>query len=369
VSSDKKVQQIVCRFNTEVLDIQEYIGFIRSKSALHIQEVDDLNAAMKRNGIPELPVREHLGTSHYLTTDEVQDLVSAIQRITPRIDETISELNRRIDSLPPFDNNGVAGEHPGLLGEWISYLMPLLPRNPTADGLTSLREQTISRSDYELDPEEEEVSREDRIGLIGEAINRAQYHQANSRLDTLQYLLDRFGELKIIAKADRHNAVTGPLRQGFIIMMAAFDAAIFDLVRVALERKFFTLARVFGKQDKLSFAEIAEMGSFDALREQIIETQLSKLYVKNLIGMLSDGWKVECFDKSEGHTLGRLIEIIQRRNLHLHSRGVVDEHYVKEGNIDNLKLGDLAAIDDSYWNLAKSYCTYCIRQVAIWAET
>src|SRR5262245_8541709 len=259
MASDKTVARIACRFGTELLEIGEYVGFIRSKSALHVQEVDDLNALLQREEVKELlPVREHLGTNHYLTSAEVQELSPVIERISPWIDRAISSLNGTIDALPAFDQDGIADEHPGLLGEWIAYLMPHMPVAASNDQIAELRKQTIQRSDYELHGADEQVSREDRLLLIDEALRRAAYFKINARIETLQYLLDRFGEVKIVAKADRHDAVTGPLRQAFIILMAAFDAAIFDLVRVALTRRFFDLAQGFSKQEKkLSVAEIA----------------------------------------------------------------------------------------------------------------
>ncbi len=258
------VASIACRFGTEVIEIQGYIGFVRSKSALHVQEVDDLNVLLRKEQLPDLPVCEHLGTTHYLSADEIQDLIPVIDRVKPRIDKVVSTLNPKIDALSKFDNDGIASQHPGLLSEWIAYLLPKLPVSPSADQLAILREQTIQQSDRELDETEEEVSRDERILLIDEALKRARYFKTNARLETLHYMLDRFGELRIIAKAGQRDAVTGPLRQGFIVLIAAFDAAIFDLVRVALQRQFFKLARALAKQDKLSIPEIADHGSFEA---------------------------------------------------------------------------------------------------------
>jgi hypothetical protein len=152
-------------------------------------------------------------------------------------------------------------------------------------------------------------------------------------------------------------------------MMAAFDAAIFDLVRIGLKRKTPALAEWFGKDAKYTIEKIAQLGSFDALQEDIITTQLKKRYVRELLCLLADKEKLECVDTRDGEEFARLIEIINRRNLHLHSRGVVDERYLEAYNLDKLKLGDTARVDELYWQLAKGYCTYCVRMVAIWAET
>ena len=48
------------------------------------------------------------------------------------------------------------------------------------------------------------------------------------------------------------------------------------------------------------------------------------------------------------------MEIIQRRNLHVHKKGIVDEKYFTKGNGNQsgLQIGDYAVIDDTYFNMA-----------------
>ena len=60
------------------------------------------------------------------------------------------------------------------------------------------------------------------------------------------------------------------------------------------------------------------------MRDRIIEEQLKKRYVKDLIGIMAD-LGVKHVDEKEGDKHIDLIELIQRRNIHVHNRGVVDE--------------------------------------------
>ena len=48
------------------------------------------------------------------------------------------------------------------------------------------------------------------------------------------------------------SAIVGSLRQGFILLMTAFDAALFDLVRTKLQKDFFRLIPSLGKNEKVS---------------------------------------------------------------------------------------------------------------------
>jgi hypothetical protein len=63
-----------------------------------------------------------------------------------------------------------------------------------------------------------------------------------------------------------------------------------------------------------------------------------------------------------------VIELVLRRNLHVHNRGIVDSRYVGEMNLDKLKLGEVAVIDEAYWNMASNLCRTYIDRVAAWAN-
>jgi hypothetical protein len=154
--------------------------------------------------------------------------------------------------------------------------------------------------------------------------------------------------------------------------MTAFDAAVFDLVRVALRRRFFDLIGKFGKQEKVTVDWIGSCGSFETVRDRMIEDQLKRRYVKDLLSLLH-GMGVQCV--KEGEQFVRLIELILRRNLHVHNRGVVDERYLEREqgakpkfNLDNLKVGDVAQIDSQYFHTADQLCGGCIELLARWAE-
>lgn len=124
-----------------------------------------------------------------------------------------------------------------------------------------------------------------------------------------------------------------------------------DLVRAALRKRFFELIVAFGKQEKVTLQEIGEAGSLSALRDQIIEDQLKRRYIKDLLFLL-DGLGVKCVDETTGARFVQLVEMVLRRNLHVHNRGIVDERYLDRDqhgnpryNLYNLKAGQLAPID------------------------
>ena len=85
---------------------------------------------------------------------------------------------------------------------------------------------------------------------------------------------------------------------------------------------------------------------------------------------------MNCIGSGTDEEFARLVEIVVRRNLQLHKRGIVDERYLETDPITNkakynlykLKRGDLAIIDERYWTLAKELCGQCVRQVTMWAN-
>lgn len=97
-------------------------------------------------------------------------------------------------------------------------------------------------------------------------------------------------------------------------------------------------------------------------------------YLKDLLFLLND-LGVSCVDDSSGDRFADLVELVLRRNVHVHNRGVVDERYLErdqEGqpqfNLFGLSVGDLAPIDESYWKQAVRLCRNCVALIAAWAE-
>jgi hypothetical protein len=123
----------------------------------------------------------------------------------------------------------------------------------------------------------------------------------------------------------------------------------------------------------VSLETIGEAGSFDAFREQVIEEQLKKRYVKDLLCLLN-GFGAPCIDEAAGERFVQLIELVLRRNVHVHNRGVVDDRYLeKDGgapkyNPYGLKVGDVARIDEAYWETAARLLSGCVRRLAVWAD-
>ncbi len=131
---------------------------------------------------------------------------------------------------------------------------------------------------------------------------------------------------------------------------------------------------MFGGQDKVTMEEISRAGSFAALRDTLIEQQLKPRHLKDLI-RLAQRLGVSCVDEAKGDKHVQLIELVLRRNVHVHNRGVVDERYLEQDdkgcpkyNLFGLKPGDVAVIDEAYLDTANRLCRTCVKRIADWVE-
>jgi hypothetical protein len=324
MSTENAAPEIKRRFDSEQDYILQSVGFVQLRSTLDDGKIAELNHSLRERGVPQLPRRDESRFEEPFSPDEITALLDSIQKATPAVQKALREHKAN-----------EAGHYRFLTPEVLAAVIH------DVDTVMDVKWQ--------------------------------------AKGGALQHALDQFEELQLIARYATPDAETNLLRQGFILLTTAFDATIFDLMRTKLRKDFFGLIGVFGKtgkqQDKVSLEDFAEAGSFQALRDEIIEEQLKKRYIKDLLFIL-DHLNVECVDKVAGDRYIQLIELAQRRNIHVHNGGVVDEKYLEADdkgtpkfNIFNLKLGDAAPIDEAYWGQANRLCKNCVARVAAWAES
>lgn len=370
--------EIGLRFRDEQAYIERYVRMQRAKSTVHDRQVQDLNRILKRVHAPLLPVRHRDRIGEPYTPEEMAKLLYGIRRSEPEVYQTILGHEQALDAIPSFGLDGPAGDYLDRLDEWVDYFVPLLSDDPEEDNEEGMIRNALAEATR---VQENEWDEEDRIppdalkALINLAMEHARHVWFRQRVDAMIYAREQFDEIEVLARMATPDAEINVLRQGFVLLMTAFDAAVFDLTRVAFRRRFFELVGAFGKQDKVSMEAIGEAGSFEAFRDQVIEEQLKKRYVKDLLGLLQ-GLGIELVDESRGDKAVHLVEMVLRRNLHVHNRGVVDERYLeadpKSGkarfNLYDLKAGQVACIDDAYFEASLRLCGDCVDRLVMWAK-
>ena len=370
-------REIGSRFRDEQEYIERYVRLLRAKSTLHDRQVQDLNRILKRVHVDQLPVRRYERTGEAYSPEELTRLLKAIRQAEPEVYQTILGHEQGLDAIPSFGLDGPAAEYMDRLDEWIDYFADRLSDDPEEDDTEGMLQYALREAEKveEEHEEEDRISPEPLKALLSTALDHAQHGWLRRRVDAMVYAREQFEEIEVLVRMATPGAEINFLRQGFVLLMTAFDAAVFDLTRIGFRRKFFELVGVFGQQDRVTLEEIGEAGSFEAFRDQVIEEQLKKRYVKDLLGLLQT-IGVELVDENRGDRPVQLVELVLRRNLHVHSRGVVDPRYLeadrKTGkpkyNLFDLKAGQPAVIDDAYFQTALRLCGNCVERMVRWAS-
>lgn len=369
-------REVGCRFHEEIEYIERYVDLLRLKSTLHDEQVKELNRILRRVDLNSLPVRKYERLGKPYSVDEASILMDAIRLSKPDLYQTILGYEQRLDDIPSILINSPAADYVDRLGEWVEFMIAHLQDDADEVQIDRLLNDVM----HEALAVENEQDEDDRIppealrALLLSAIEHAQHINVRQQLDAVVYAKQQFHELDVLARMAQPGTEINVLRQGFLLLMTAFDAAVFDIVRVALHARFFELIPMFGKQDKVTLEAIGAAGTFDSFREQVINDQLKKLYLKDVLHLLNS-LGVECADIAAGDRFVDLVELVLRRNLHVHNRGIVDSRYLERDpitnkpkyNLYNLAINDLAPIDDAYLNQAMTRCRVCIDRLVNWA--
>ena len=365
--------EIRARFIREQDYIQRYVRLLEAKATVRQAEVRDVANLLKKYDLPTIPIPS--GTKpragSFSTTDSI-DLRKAIESVQPSLTKALVEAEKEFQRLAaPDDFDRV--DLRSVIGEWIQYFLDELDGSSDANLIDYLRQQALEQ----IRRDKVEVGNESYVPTptdIDYAIRSAIYLASYRKFDALAYALDKFTEFELTLRLTEPETEVSILRQGFVLLMTTFDAAIFDLVRVALQIDFFGSIATFNTGEKLSLDTFGKYSDFESFRDSVIEKQLKGHYLKDLLFGLKK-LRAICRDGSENQTFAQLIELVNRRNIHVHNRGVVDERYLERDeaggsryNIYNLKLGDVAIVDEKYWDIANTLCRNCIDEVTVWAE-
>lgn len=180
----------------------------------------------------------------------------------------------------------------------------------------------------------------------------------NEYIDELKGEYEDYNGLKILYSIFENKNPINIYRQAFVLLITAFDAAIFDFIYDYLKSDFFEAAKHINYDKKFTIGDITKYSDFDQFSLKTIETMLSGKYVSDIIEILYS-YKKELFIINDTDCYKTLLEMIQRRNVHIHNKGIIDEKYFSKGNGKELgvHVDEYAIIDSSYYSSAY-YCIY-----------
>ena len=175
----------------------------------------------------------------------------------------------------------------------------------------------------------------------------------NEEIEEKEAELLEYQELQTLYGIFDEKAPINIYRQSFILLMTAFDAVIFDMSKILFYNNFFEIAPFINYDKKFSLSDITKYDNFQEFSEKTIDLILTGKYIADLLEILYK-YKKDIFKLNGSDCYPIIMEIIQRRNLHVHRKGIVDGKYFTKGNGSQLgiQIGDYAVIDDTYFNMA-----------------
>jgi hypothetical protein len=367
-----EVSTLRSNFWEEQSYIQKYLEFLQYKAGVFQKEVAVLTGILGKYGLgPQDRVLFLPSWNGPYALTALQDFYDLLRGSIPRVRAAIQEVEYELSRLEVPEGLRQTDAR-SFRGEMIQYMIDALENDSLPSTIETarkdLREQLREMAESgDGEPVADEV--------IDSAVSSAIFILKERKLNELQYLAESAGDVEIAVRMLRPDTELHVLRQGFILLMTIFDATIFDLMRVALRRDFFGLVGAFGKHDKVPLEDFAKYSSYEEFRDQIIEDQLRGKYLKDLLAIL-EAQKVELVDPATEDRTIHLRELVQRRNVHVHNRGRVDDRYLERDshgvaryNIYNLAPGSFAEVDLPYWERANRLCQACVTRVAAWVDT
>lgn len=359
------------RFHEEHQYLHKYVEYLQFKTAVTRAEIGEIANILSRYGFTALEIPTIWMSDKPLTLDELETYQGQINAIREKIESANQEIIEEIN-LFKFPKKGISIDVRSFEGELTQYMIDALEGDISPERVESVRQDAIRDNQDIAAMNDEEPAEE---STFDDAIQNAIFILKSRKMYALEYVLEKSEEIDIAIRMLRPEAEINVLRQGFILLMTIFDATMFDLMRVAISKDFFRLIGTFSKQDKISLESFSKYNTFDRFRDDIIEEQLKAKYLKDVFSIL-DNQKVQYIDDRSGFKSIHLKEMIQRRNIHIHNRGRVDERYLERDNngkpkynVYDFNLGSIAHIDFQYWEMANRLCKDCIDHVANWVET
>jgi len=368
----KKANEIRQRFIDELSNIENYFQFTELKLSSLESDVWELENILIRNNLFNEKLNPIYLNSSSPKSKTLNRRFKEIINGRSKIENRLKILLKKIDNFPyPEKLSTIDGRTE--LGELIFAFMDFLKSGKK-------NEKDLKKEYFEiLKPQEENLtlhlfnikSITNLETAINYSIESAKYLNLKKEYDDLEYLIDHLRYIDVMLKMSNDSENLSFIRQGFILLITVFDATVFDLIKVLLNDHFFKNIGRFSKE-KISLESLKEYNDFDTLKLVLIDSSLSKKFLKETIFILKDLGLPLTKRKKD---FPKLIELIMRRNIHVHNLGIVDERYLVKNSNDSenfnlykFKIDDYATIDLDYWENAKDLCRFCVDSITNWIK-
>jgi len=337
------------RFIDEVHQIDSYVYYmqdnfyLRYKDLRHIDGIDQLDQLV-RNYEFNCGSQSRQASNYRLLkkiSKKIEELYQHYLLLSQnRSKVLVPHLTKRVKKL--FDE-----------GNFEAYMQT--PYMSETDGLYCdyIRSQNAQQIKEEIDrcPGSDEYYSEYTVCDYQRALEILTAKAINEDIDEINYSLQKLEDFRIHFKLYDNKNPVNIYRQSFIALMASFDATVFDIVQEIFTDDFFACMPILNGKGKIEISSLPEYGDFKTMKKRETENCLNKKYVGEILGVLHT-YKSTFFISDGEDQLDDILEMVSRRNIHIHSQGIVDQKYFERGNGASkyaFKVGQYAAIDSNYY--------------------
>jgi hypothetical protein len=374
---DKTANDIKARFLDELRYIRDFTAMTDELVRPTRRSLLQMQTLFNSSGVRGFTRVKLDLTSLRLRQPEMLELLPAMEAVEPNIEAVLAKQRPVLDKLEAEITEAESEIPPQFqqdLGDWGDYLAEKLLGRTSEKDKQALVDECYQKwfenaaedsGDSEFSEEEVESYRRKFLRYM---ISSVEYERLSSKNLALERARQTFGKWRLAIRAQMPDSEINILRQSFLLLMTAFDAAVFDIMRAAMRDHFFQLIAVIPARKAIKSDEWGQFDDFPQFRDKHIEQHLKGHYLKDLLKILRDKRVPYC--STEDNDELRLTEIINRRNVHVHNRGRVDDRYLEVPDVvlDDLEEDDLAPIEDWYLEEAERITKTCVEKLTAWVN-
>ncbi len=334
------------------------------KCKKHFEYMSDIGSEL----MSQMFVIEYIKTNYYLEYRKVCKILDIsyepdeifdnnenfIELIENAIDEKIEEKYTKSSQYIPYPKWLNDIDTRSKLGELISYIQEFLEINSIDILAIDTKETLFTDIKNDIEqllssiPDEQLEYSEYSDEEINNAILAVEWIKNNNLVNEYEKIETTLLDFKTTLRLLDNYSMSNIYRQAFINIFSIFDAIVFDTLVEYFRNNIKELESFFGSKNnlKFSFEDISKHDDLSSLYLEMVEKSFKDRYLSNIIKSIGE-YKKDFFDSS--FKLCDMLEAVNRRNLHIHKKGIVDDKYLSEGNIYNLEKGKYAYIDSGYY--------------------
>lgn len=368
------------RFTNELEEISRYASLVLDKferitwqdiekNLIHINEIKLFCDSKKDNLSDEMSPDE---------LHEILKIIKDVYLIQKKLYDDYFELNNL--TKVKYDNSGVQ-----LILELLEfniiddfYDIDVLDRANVLKKIVNIKdefykiikenENSFSNTNY-LHKQYKQLNDFELDELYNRLTDYIRMSVGSEQCDIIGWGIDFMYDLDNLFKIIDNNSQTNVYKQSFILSMANFDAVIFDITEIFLDKHFFDYITHFkpkSNETKIDFGKFEKFNNFDEMKKTVISDILTSMYAKSIIHKINNTNGIKLMNSNE---LDKIIEMFERRNIHLHNKGIVDDKYIKGWCPCDLEIGDYAIINKNYYEESKTIMKDYINKYCIWIKS